>query len=510
MNEQQRNDRQRRIDEQYRPEPEIRQVERECEALYPKGRSRIALTGASGYIGHNLLQRLTEHADVIALSRSGDQRKNTEHVEWRSCDFFSMEDANQGLHGADYAVYLIHSMLPSAKLTQGTFEDMDVILAEHFARAARNNGVKQIVYLSGILPEHTSEDELSRHLRSRLEVERVLKSFGVPVTTIRAGLIVGPQGSSFPILVKLVRRLPVMILPRWTRTKTHPIALEDILNALDRSIGNRTLDEQIIDVGGPEVMTYREMMQRTAEIMDKKRRFFNVPLLTIKLSRLWVTLVTGASKEMAYPLIESLAHPMVAQRKHKVQGISDGKISFDKAARTSLEQEEEYRHKKNSHSKSKKPLKSAIRSLKSDVRSVQRIKLPPGKDATWAGERYLAWLPVFAKPWVRVETGGPDTYQLYLLGSRKPLLEMIYDRAQSTSEFALYRITGGTFATVKEDHRGRLEFLQIPGTNICVVAIHDYVPSLPWFIYKYTQAKVHLGVMYAFGKYVKRLIDTNV
>ncbi|WP_348536757.1 hypothetical protein [Paenibacillus polymyxa] len=96
---------------------------------------------------------------------------------------------------------------------------MDVILAEHFARAARNNGVKQIVYLSGILPEHTSEDELSRHLRSRLEVERVLKSFGVPVTTIRAGLIVGPQGSSFPILVKLVRRLPVMILPRWTRTK---------------------------------------------------------------------------------------------------------------------------------------------------------------------------------------------------------------------------------------------------------------------------------------------------
>ncbi|MGP0575752.1 hypothetical protein ACTP13_01825 [Paenibacillus peoriae] len=105
-----------------------------------------------------------------------------------------MEDANQGLQGADYAVYLIHSMLPSAKLTQGTFEDMDVILAEHFARAARNNGVKQIVYLSGI-PEHTSEDELSRHLRSRLEVERVLKSFGVPVTTIRAGLIVGPQGN---------------------------------------------------------------------------------------------------------------------------------------------------------------------------------------------------------------------------------------------------------------------------------------------------------------------------
>ncbi|MHB0881295.1 NAD(P)H-binding protein [Paenibacillus sp. SEL1] len=154
MNEQQLNDRQGRVGEQYRPEPEIRQVERELGVLYPKGRSRIALTGASGYIGHNLLQRLTEHADVIALSRNGDQRKNTEHVEWRSCDFFSMEDANQGLQGADYAVYLIHSMLPSAKLTQGTFEDMDVILAEHFGRAARNNGVKQIVYLSGIRNEN--------------------------------------------------------------------------------------------------------------------------------------------------------------------------------------------------------------------------------------------------------------------------------------------------------------------------------------------------------------------
>jgi len=179
----------------------------------------IAVAGASGYIGDNLLKKLKGRAKVIGLSRNGDNRKNTEDVEWRSCDLFSMKDAEKGLAEADIAVYLVHSMMKSARLTQGSFEDMDVILADNFAQAASRQGIKQIVYLGGIIPDEDEKD-LSRHLKSRLEVERVLRSSDVPVTALRAGLIIGPKGSSFPILTKLVKRLPVMVLPKWTRSHT--------------------------------------------------------------------------------------------------------------------------------------------------------------------------------------------------------------------------------------------------------------------------------------------------
>lgn len=354
----------------------------------------VALTGASGYIGQNLLKKLTKFADVIALSRNGDKRENTEHVTWRSCDLFSLSDAEKGLEGADFAVYLVHSMKPSAKLTQGSFENMDVILADNFAQAAQKQGVKQIVYLSGLIPKSRT---LSRHLRSRLEVEKILGSYGVPVTTFRAGLIVGPKGSSFPILAKLVRRLPIMTLPKWTRTKTHPIGLSDVLHALHYSIGNPKLSGESIDVGGPEVMTYKEMMLQTAEVMGKKPLLFNVPFLTIKLSRLWVSLVTGSSKEMVYPLIESLSHPMTAQPENMSKDVSYGKVPFKEAARTSLEEE------KRDQDAQKKTLKPVTPNIQHNVRSVQRIPIPEGKNALWVAKYYTTWLSHLVSPFLRVE-----------------------------------------------------------------------------------------------------------
>ncbi|WP_371933402.1 NAD(P)H-binding protein [Halobacillus litoralis] len=298
----------------------------------------VALAGASGYIGQNLMEKLKDRSHIIALSRNGDEKEDSDQVTWRSCDLYSMADAEKGLDGADIAVYLVHSMMPSAKLTQGSFEDMDVILADNFAQAAKKVGVKQIVYLSGIIPEN--QPELSRHLSSRLEVEKILGAYGVPVTTIRAGLIVGPRGSSFPILKKLVKRLPFMVLPQWTKTKTQPIALPDVIGSLDQSIGKDSLKGRSIDVGGPDVMTYEEMMQKVAGVMGRKPFIVHIPFLTIDLSKLWVRLVTGASKEMVYPLIESLIHPMVTHSKNKVDGISEGEIPFEEAAEWALREEE--------------------------------------------------------------------------------------------------------------------------------------------------------------------------
>lgn len=177
----------------------------------------IAISGASGYIGKNLIKQLKDKAHIIALSRSIEHKEHTDDLTWRQADLFSLGDAESALEGVDYAVYLVHSMLPSARLTQARFEDMDFILADNFAQAATKNNVKQIIYLSGIIPEN--ETELSRHLESRREVETVLNAYDVPVTTVRAGLIVGPSGSSFPIVKKLVKRLPFMALPKWTRQK---------------------------------------------------------------------------------------------------------------------------------------------------------------------------------------------------------------------------------------------------------------------------------------------------
>ncbi|WP_217597010.1 NAD(P)H-binding protein [Cohnella sp. GbtcB17] len=474
----------------------------------PAPRPVIALTGASGYIGRNLLQRLAPFADVIALSRGDEEGRDTDsRVSWRSCDLFSLIDAEKGLAGADYAVYLVHSMLPSAKLTQARFEDMDVLLADHFARAASKNGVRQIVYLSGIIPPDVPPGELSRHLRSRLEVEKVLASYGVPVTTLRAGLIVGPQGSSFPILLKLVRRLPVMILPKWTRTLTHAIALPEVLDALTAAIGRTDLYRRAIDIGGPDVMTYKQMLRQTAEALGKKRILIPFPAFSVYLSRLWLALITGTPKEMAYPLIESLIHPMVARSENRASGIGAGVITFRRAAEDAIreEQDRELGSKRAAGGQKRKPGK-ASRHAKSDVRSVQRVRLPADMDAHAASKCYLGWLNRAAGPLIRVAHDKKDIYRIHAVGRKGPLLELTYSAERSSPTRALYYITGGSFSSRKETHRGRLEFLQVPESDECIIAIHDYLPALPWFLYKYTQAKIHLWVMCAFRRYLKKQI----
>src|SRR5699024_9917613 len=131
-----------------------------------------------------------------------------------------------------------------------------------------------------------------------LEVENILRYYGTPVTAIRAGLVVGPNGSSFPILAKLVLRLPAMILPRWTSSKTPPVALDDVLNSLSKVILNIVTKNHSIDIGGPDVMNYRSMMEETARILEKKRYMFNVPLFSLSLSKLWLRLITQHQKKL--------------------------------------------------------------------------------------------------------------------------------------------------------------------------------------------------------------------
>jgi len=174
------------------------------------------------------------------------------------------------------------------------------------------------------------------------------------------------------------------------------------------------------------------------------------------------------------------------------------KISFKEAARNSLEEEKK--------EKQYKPI-SIKPTIQHDVRSVQRIQIPQGKNASWVAQYYTTWLGHLASPLLHVKEDEEGNYKICMMFSNISLLELSYSHERSTQDRALYYITGGIFENAKRNERGRLEFRQIPGEHECIVAIHDYMPSLPWFVYKYTQAKVHLWVMYQFRKHLENCIQ---
>ncbi len=216
-------------------------------------------------------------AHLVGLSRDAKKSpEGTGYAELRACDLYSLLDAEKALVGARVAVYLVHSMMPTARLTQGSFRDMDLICADNFARAAKKAGVEQIVYLGGLIPQGV---KLSTHLESRLEVERTLGAHGVPLTTLRAGLVLGRGGSSFLMMARLVKRLPLMVSPSWAESATQPVALADVVALLRFVIGNQETYSRTFDVSGPEVLTYRSMMKRTAEVLGLTRHILPLPII---------------------------------------------------------------------------------------------------------------------------------------------------------------------------------------------------------------------------------------
>ena len=204
---------------------------------------KVAIAGASGFVGRALISSLKSEFKIIGLSRSAIESGGG--IEWRQCDLFNLRQTEWGLEGANVAIYLVHSMMPNAKLTQGNFADLDLVIADNFARAAKRAGVKRIIYLSGIIPN----EKLSKHLESRLEVEKVLGSHDVPCIALRAGLIIGKNGSSFDIMRKLVERLPIMICPRWTNTKSQPVSLRDVVETIKRLIQRPDIPAGNYDLG---------------------------------------------------------------------------------------------------------------------------------------------------------------------------------------------------------------------------------------------------------------------
>jgi len=453
---------------------------------------KVVVAGASGFIGRALGPALSERFRVVGLSRL-TQEAAAGYDEFVNVDLFYRPSVEQALRGAEMAVYLVHSMMPSAHLVQGGFQDLDLLCADNFARAAAKAGVKHIVYVGGLLPRSR---EVSKHVESRLEVEAALGSTGVPVTTLRAGMIIGPGGSLYEMLARLVRRIPVMICPSWTRTKMQPVSLKDVVSAISTVIEERPVGRRVFDVGGPERISYRQLMRKVADSWGLRRIMVPVPFLTPGLSRLWVSLTTGAPKALAAPLIESLAHDMLARKGsgHQLLGLNPegiDKMLVD-AARASTTQPvvpNAFQPPRDTKHRSR-------------VCTVQRIRLPLGRNASWTAHMYFSWLPRAMYGLVRVEEGGGQLKRLVFVPTGHLLLELTASPEESSSDCHVFRVSGGSL--VKNPNVGRLEFRQLSDARTLLVSVLDFEPVLPPWLYRFTQGLVHASTMKQFAGFMSK------
>ncbi len=273
-------------------------------------RPRVLLTGASGYVGGRLLQHL-ERRDITlrCLARRPEfvRAKIAKSTELVRGDAFDAASLTTALEGIDTAYYLIHSMG-----SLGNFEEQDRIAAKNFAAAARHAGVRRIIYLGGLGVESPG---LSPHLRSRQEVGDLLRESGCEVIEFRASIVIGSGSLSFELVRSLVEKLPVMICPRWVSTEAQPIAIEDLLLYLEAALERPAEGSHIFEVGGPDRATYGQIMKEYAKQRGLKRLLISVPVLTPRLSSLWLGLVTPVYARIGRKLVESMKNPTVVHNR---------------------------------------------------------------------------------------------------------------------------------------------------------------------------------------------------
>ncbi len=286
---------------------------------------KIAVFGATGTVGRALVPLLAKHHEVLAVSRR--PHESTSGVRWAVADATDATTLQKVFEGVDLAYYLVHS------LGSSDFEQRDRVAAETVARQAERANLRQLVYLGGLGDQSA---ELSRHLRSRAETADALASGSVPLTTLRAAMVIGPGSAAFETIVALVDRLPGMICPRWVSTQTQPIALSDIAAYLAGAAGHQDMLGQSFDAGGPDVMTYREMIERVARIRGKHPLIVQVPVLTPRLSSYWLNLVTPVHADVARPLIEGLRNATVAHDDRLRRLMPLGLTRFEDAVRAAF------------------------------------------------------------------------------------------------------------------------------------------------------------------------------
>lgn len=297
-------------------------------------REPVLVTGASGYVGGRLVERLL--SDGVPVRAAGRRphvlRERWPGIEAVQMDVFQPETIGPSVEGVRAAYYLVHSMAEG----EAGFERRDRAAARNFAEAARGGGVESVVYLGGLGVE---DDRLSPHLASRHETGRVLAEHGPAVLELRAGMVIGAGSASFRMLTDLVRRLPAMVTPRWVETRSQPIAIGDVLDYLVRA---RDLPMSgVVEIGGADVLSYREMMRRVAARRGRRPLILPVPVLTPRLSSLWCGLVTSVPVSIARPLIEGLRNETVVRDDGAARLFPDVRpMGFDEAVERALREDD--------------------------------------------------------------------------------------------------------------------------------------------------------------------------
>lgn len=298
----------------------------------------ILVTGATGYIGKRLIPFLLNEGHKIVCVVRDRLRAEKSYVEDENifvieADFLKPETLSNIPKEIDVAYYLIHSMSNSSK----DFHSLEEKCAKNFKDYVESSNINQVIYLSGI----TNEARLSKHLQSRKNVEEILKSENYGLTIFKAGIIVGSGSSSFEIIRDLVEKLPLMIAPKWLHTKTQPIAVRDVLAFLYKAAGEEKVYNKSFDIFGPEIMTYKDMLLKFAEVRDLKRRIITVPVMTPKLSSYWLYFVTSTSYKLATSLVDSMGVQIIGEKSNINEVLDVDPITYKEAVALAFEKIEQ-------------------------------------------------------------------------------------------------------------------------------------------------------------------------
>ena len=295
---------------------------------------RVLVTGATGFVGSSLVPALLDAGhDVVAMTRDASRYDPPEGIEVVEGDLLEPETLAGDFDGVDAAYYLVHSLQ-----TGGDFEERDREAATNFSAAASAAGVERVLYLGGL---GETGDDLSPHLRSRQEVETLLARGSYDLTTLRAAIIVGAGSVSFQMVRQLVTKLPVMIAPKWVYTYCQPIAISDVVSYLVGVLDAPETAGGTYEIGGPEVLTYKEMLVRTGEAMGKRRLIVPVPVLSPRLSSYWVDLVTDIPRSISHPLILGLKNPVIVTDDSIEQHVRVDRTPFQEAVERALTEVDE-------------------------------------------------------------------------------------------------------------------------------------------------------------------------